>query len=101
VGGTAEAKCGIAARRGFDVDCPDGGCALLVELGLAPAASSHDVCPVEQIAWRAGFDPSVVRTLDELRRELERTGVALSEARATRSRGARHAEALRRWQEPL
>jgi hypothetical protein len=94
-----EAKCGIAARRGFDVDCPEGGCALLVALGFAPAPSPGDTCPIEEIASRAGFDPGVVRTLDELREELERTGTALSFTRAARSRDARHAQALRRWPE--
>lgn len=90
------AQCGIAARRGVQVDCPDGGCTLLTALGNTSAASD-DGCPVEQIAERARFDASVVWTLDMLREELERSGMPLSLARAQRSRGARHEDVLRRW----
>lgn len=92
-------KCGIAAHRGFDVECPDGGCALLMALGLQPVTDPGETCPVEQIALDAGYDPSVVWTLDELRRELEGRGLALASTRAVRSRDARHASALRRWPE--
>lgn len=89
-------RCGIAARRGLEVDCPDGGCALLSALGYSSPVTP-DGCPVERIAERAGFAGTVVTTLDELRVELERSGMALSSARAVRSRAARHEAALRRW----
>ncbi len=95
----APSRCGIAARRGREVECPPGGCALLIALGYEQPSSPDETCPVEAIAQHAGFDASVVRTLDELRAELERSGVTLSLARAYRSRVARHDGAIRRWPE--
>jgi hypothetical protein len=89
--------CAIAARLGEQVPCPRGGCALLRSLGHDARAHSDEACPVELIADRAGFEPVVVRTLDELRRELDRVGVSLSAARAARSHAARHAGTLTRW----
>jgi len=90
-------RCEIAARLGSDVLCPSGGCALLVALGFDGAHPATGACPIDAIAERAGSEPLVVHTLDELRRELERAGPALSTARAVRSRVARHEMALKRW----
>ncbi len=90
-------RCGIAKRLGIEVPCPKGGCTLLAALGHEARTDTSEVCPVEEIAERAGFEPVVLRTLDELRRELDRIGVTLSAARATRTQGARHDAALDRW----
>jgi hypothetical protein len=90
-------RCGIAARLGAEVPCPDGGCRLLTNLGFDLAREHGDTCPIEECAEASGFDPTVVRALDELRRELDRVETARSAALATRSRSARHDEALPRW----
>ena len=90
-------RCEIAARLGNEVLCPSGGCALLAALGFDDANPATEPCPVDAIAERAGSEPIVVHTLDELRRELERAGLALSTARAVRSRAGRHETALKRW----
>ena len=89
--------CGIAKRLGIEVPCPKGGCTLLAALGHEARTDPSEVCPVEEIAERAGFEPVVLRTFDELRREFDRIGVTLSAARATRTRGARHDATLDRW----
>ena len=90
-------RCEIVARLGNDVACPRGGCALLTALGFDDAHPATELCPIDAIAERAGSEPLVVHTLDELRRELERAGPALSAARAVRSRAGRHEDALKRW----
>jgi hypothetical protein len=95
--GRRRRRCGIAARLGAEVPCPDGGCRLLTNLDFDLPREHCATCPIEECAEASWFDPTVVRTLDELRRELDRVGTALSAARATRSRSARHDEALRRW----
>ncbi len=87
-------------RLGVEVPCPRGGCTLLAALGHEARTDTSDMCPVEEIAERAGFEPVVLRTLDELRRELDRIGVTLNAPRATRSQSARHAAVLGRWPEP-
>ena len=89
--------CEIAARLGSEVPCPAGGCALLVALGYDDAHPATEQCPISAIAERAGSEAIVLRTLDEVRRELDRAGLALSAAHAARSRAGRHEEALRRW----
>ena len=90
-------RCEIAARLGNDVGCPTAGCALLIALGFDGPRPATERCPIDAIAERAGDEPIVARTLDELRRELERAGPALSAARAVRSRSGRHEDALKRW----
>jgi hypothetical protein len=90
-------RCEIAARLGNDVVCPSGGCALLTALGFDSAHPATERCAIDAIAERAGSEPLVVHTLEELRRELERAGPALSTARAARSRAGRHETALKRW----
>ena len=55
------------------------------------------LCPVEAIAARAGYDRTVLATLDALRRELDRAGTALPVAQARHTRADRHEAALRRW----
>lgn len=92
-----EEQCGIAARLGVEVTCGQGGCTLLAALGHEPRGDRTELCPVEAIAARAGYEPVVLRTLDELRKELDRVGVSLSATRATRTQHARHAAALVRW----
>lgn len=94
--GTA-GTCAVAARLGEDAPCPPGGCALLQELGLGAPEGDPAECPVEVIARRSGFEPLVLTSLNELRRELERVGLALAATRAERTRDARHAKALQRW----
>lgn len=81
----------------MDVPCPPGGCTLLAALGHDARTDVSEACPVEAIAERAGFEPVVLRTLDGLRSELDRIGVTLSAARATRTQSARHDAALGRW----
>jgi hypothetical protein len=81
----------VSDRAGFD---PDVVSAAVEALGYT---SDAEACPVEAIAQRAGFDPVVVRTLDEVRQELDRVGVAQSAAKATRTRPDRHEAALERW----
>ena len=89
--------CEIAARLGSDVPCPAGGCALLVALGYDDAHPAGEPCPISAIAERGESEAIVFRTLDELRLELDRAGLALSATHGTRSRARRHDEALRRW----
>jgi hypothetical protein len=96
-GNAAARQCEIAARLGHTAACPPGGCALLAALGYDDPGPATHRCPVDAIAEDAGGSPVVVRTLDELRRELERSGLALTTARAARSRASRHEQALERW----
>lgn len=90
-------RCEIAGRLGHDAPCPPGGCALLIALGFGDRGATGERCPVDAIAEDAGGAPIVVQTLDELRRELDRSGLALPAARAARTRAGRHERALDRW----
>jgi hypothetical protein len=90
-------RCEIAGRLGHDAPCPPGGCALLIALGFDDPGTGNERCPVDAIAEAAGGSPAVVQTLDELRRELDRSGLTLAAARAARSRVGRHERTLERW----
>ena len=87
--------CGIAGKLGYRVACPESGCALLHALGEELPADRQAVCPVEELAH--GDNDLVLRTLDELRREMQSHFAQLRILRAERSRGTRHANALQRW----
>ena len=95
--GGAGRRCEIAGRLGHDAPCPRGGCALLIALGFDDPGPASERCPVDAIAGDAGGAPIVVQTLDELRRELDRSGLALPAARAARTRASRHEQTLERW----
>jgi len=87
--------CGIAANLGHEVACPDGGCALLHALGEELPEDRRAICPVDKLAH--GDIDLVLWTLDELRRQMQRDPDGWQNAtRAERSRGLRHAAALRR-----
>lgn len=90
-------RCEIAGRLGHDEPCPPGGCALLIALGFDDSGPAGERCPVDAIAEDAGGAPVVVETLDELRRELGRSGLALPATRAARTRAGRHEQTLERW----
>ncbi len=88
-------SCGIASRLGHHVACPDGGCALLRALGEALPADPGAACPIDELA---GADNELVlRTLDELRRDVERHPEWKRARTATQTRAVRHADTLRRW----
>lgn len=87
--------CGIADKLGYRVICPKDGCALLRALGEQRPTDDRVSCPVEELA--AGGNALVLRTLDALRRELERHSLHERARRAERSRALRHADTLRRW----
>lgn len=87
--------CGIAGRLGYTVPCPDGGCALIRALGEELPADCRVICPAEELA-RDGNE-LVLRTLDELRREMEQRTSAWAARRAQPLRSAHHADVLRRW----
>ncbi len=87
--------CGIAGKLGYKVACPEGGCSLLRALGESLPADRHAICPVEELAH--GDNDLVLRTLDELRREMQSHFAELRAFGAERTRGTRHADALARW----
>lgn len=66
----ANRVCGIAAKLGYTVSCPAGGCVLLASLGRDLPADGRAICPVEALAH--GDNVVVLWTLDELRREMQR-----------------------------
>jgi hypothetical protein len=87
--------CGIAANLGHDVECPDGGCALLHALGEELPKDPEAVCPVEKLA--NGDIDLVLWTLDELRQRMQRDPEGwLKVARAERSSGLSDIAARRR-----
>jgi hypothetical protein len=90
-------RCGIAGRLARDVPCPPGGSALLTALGFDDPGPAGEHCPVDAIAEDARAAPIIVQTLDELRRELDRSGLALPAARGARTRAGRHERTLERW----
>ena len=83
--------CGISAKLGYRLACPGDGCALLRALGEELPADPQATCPVEELA--AGDNDLVLRTLDELRREMQSHLAKLRSLRAERTRGIRHADA--------
>jgi hypothetical protein len=91
----AARSCGIAGRLGYAVVCPEGGCALLRALGDELPTDRRAVCPLEERAH--GDNETVLRTLDELRREMQRHPAAFLALRAEATRARRHTDALRRW----
>jgi len=70
--GRPHRRCAIAARLGHELACPEGGCRLARELGLAPDPDALWPCPLEVLALRAPRCPLAIVTIDGLRRRLER-----------------------------
>jgi hypothetical protein len=87
--------CAVTGRLGHLVECPPGGCALLHALGEQLPSDPRTPCRVERFAH--GDNRFVIRTLDELRREMQGERAAARARTAKSKRVARHAAILRRW----
>ena len=84
-------ECGISAKLGYRVACPADGCALLRALGHELPADPEATCPVEELAH--GGNDLVLRTLDELRNEMQSQFAERQALRAERTRSMPHADA--------
>lgn len=106
-------SCGLLVALGYPSrtpsppDCPaavvaerwglSGDVVANLRQAVGDVSPFEGLCPVEAIAARAAYDTTVLKTLDALRRELDRAGAALPLARARRTRADRHEAALERW----